>query len=213
MSVAIIGFGELYTVEPSAQVELVQSLGIINFPSLRNRARIPVMRNMVAVQAVSDQLRGDDGVDVGSIYHAPLSSVANPDVPREPVDLAANGAQRIVYMADPAVGFQMIPTIASRRISASFQTLTEKVAPAVPPTAANGRGDGGRGRGRGGRPPAQPPAAPTVAELTSQLAKNKRELATASRNFDDLSKKEETTARYNRDFKKAPKSLDAELRI
>ena len=92
ISVARIGFGELYIVEPSAQVGLVQALGIINLPSLRNRDGIPVMRNMVAVQAVSDQLRGDDGVDVGSIYHAPLSSVANPDVPRESVDLAANEA-------------------------------------------------------------------------------------------------------------------------
>ena len=63
-------------------VGLVQALGIINLPSLRNRDGIHVKRNMVAVQAVSDQLRGDDGVDVGSIYHAPLSSVANPDVPR-----------------------------------------------------------------------------------------------------------------------------------
>ena len=117
MPVARIDFGELYIVEPSALVGLVQALGIINLPSLRNRDGIHVKRNMVAVQAVSDQLRGDDGVDVGSIYHAPLSSVANPDVPRESVDLAANEAQRIAYMADPAVGFQMIPTTASRRSS------------------------------------------------------------------------------------------------
>ena len=175
MSVARIGFGELYIVEPSAQVGLVQALRIINLPSLRNRAGIPVMRSMVAVQAVSDQLRGDDGVDVGSIYHAPLPSVANPDVPQESVDLAANEAQCIAYMADPAVGFQMIPTTASRRTSASFQPPAGKGGAGRSADVGHGWGDGGRGRGRGGRPQAQPPAAPTVAELASlQLAKTRR---------------------------------------
>ena len=50
-----------------------------------------------------------------------------------------------------------------------------------------------------------------MAELTSQLAKTKHELATASTKFDDLSKKEANTARYNRDLKRAQKSLDAEV--
>ena len=200
ISVARIGFGELYIVEPSAQVWLVQALGIIDFPSLRNnRDGTPVMRSMVAVQAGSDQLRGDGGADVGSIYHAPLPSVANPDVPREPVDLAANEAQRTAYMTDPAVGFQMIPTTACRCTSGSFRTPVGKGGAGRAAGGGHGRGDGGRGRGRGDRPPAQPPAGPAVAELTSQLAKTKRELATASRKFDGPSKKEETTARYNRD--------------